>query len=108
VNALAILCMISIGLVFASRIKSEEVAGGIMSLITWPMMILSGVFFSLEGTPPAMQIASRAFPITYYIEASRAIMLDGAGFAAIAGDVGALAAMTLVFMGAAAALFKWE
>ncbi|HUX42015.1 MAG TPA: ABC transporter permease [Rectinemataceae bacterium] len=108
VNALAILCMIALGLVFSSRIKSEEVAGGIMNLITWPMMILSGVFFSLEGTPRAMQIASRAFPITYYIESSRAIMLDGAGFAQIAGDLGVLAAMTLVFLAAAAALFRWE
>jgi ABC-2 type transport system permease protein len=108
VNALAILCMIALGLVFSSRIKSEEVAGGIMNLITWPMMILSGVFFSLEGTPKAMQVASRGFPITYYIEASRAIMLDGAGFAAVAGDLAVLAAMTLVFLGVAAALFKWE
>ena len=71
-------------------------------------MILSGVFFSLEGTPRAMQVASRGFPITYYIEASRAIMLDGAGFGAVAGDLGVLAAMTLVFLGVAAALFKWE
>lgn len=108
VNALAILCMIALGLLFSSRIKSEEVAGGIMNLITWPMMILSGVFFSLEGTPKAMQVASRAFPITHYIEASRAIMLDGAGFAQVAGNLGVLAAMTLVFLAAAAALFKWE
>jgi ABC-type multidrug transport system permease subunit len=108
VNALAILCMIALGLVFSSRIKSEEVAGGVMNLITWPMMVFSGVFFSLEGTPRAMQVASRAFPITYYIEASRAIMLDGAGMAQIAGDLGVLAAMTLVFTLAAAALFKWE
>jgi ABC-type multidrug transport system permease subunit len=108
VNALAILCMIALGLVFSSRIKSEEVAGGLMNLITWPMMVLSGVFFSLEGTPAAMQAASRIFPITYYIEASRAIMLDGAGFAQVAGDLGILAAMTAVFLAAAAALFKWE
>lgn len=108
INVLGILCMISIGLVFSSRIRSEEVAGGIMNLINWPMMIFSGVFFSLEGTPRAMQAASRAFPITYYIEASRAVMLDGAGLAKIAGDLGVLAAMTLVFLAAAAALFKWE
>jgi ABC-2 type transport system permease protein len=108
VNALAILCMIALGLVFSSRIKSEEVAGGVMNIITWPMMILSGVFFSLEGTPRAMQLASRAFPITYYIEASRAIMLDGAGFSAIALDLGVLGAMAVVFMAIAAALFKWE
>jgi ABC-type multidrug transport system permease subunit len=79
-----------------------------MNIITWPMMILSGVFFSLEGTPRAMQLASRAFPITYYIEASRSIMLDGGGLAQVAGDMGFLAAATLVFLAAAAALFKWE
>src|SRR5208282_1056683 len=108
VNALAVLCTIALGLVFSSRIRSEEVAGGIMNLITWPMMILSGVFFSLEGSPRALQMVSRAFPITYYIEASRAVMLDGVGFARIAGDIGVLAAMTLAFLAAAAALFKWE
>jgi ABC-2 type transport system permease protein len=108
VNALAILCMIALGLVFSSRIKSEEVAGGLMNLITWPMMIFSGVFFSLEGTPALMRSASRLFPITYYIEASRAIMLDGAGIARVAGDLGMLAAMTAVFLAAAAALFRWE
>jgi ABC-2 type transport system permease protein len=108
VNALAILCMISLGLVFSSRIKSEEVAGGLMNLITWPMMILSGVFFSLEGTPPVMQSLSKIFPITHYIDASRAIMLDGAGLAAISGNLAVLGAMTLIFLAAAAALFKWE
>jgi ABC-2 type transport system permease protein len=108
VNVLAILCMIALGLVFSSRIKSEEVAGGLMSLITWPMMIFSGVFFSLEGTPAAMRAASRIFPITYYIEASRAIMLDGAGLAAIGVDLIVLAAMTVAFLISAAALFKWE
>ena len=108
VNVLAILCMIALGLVFSSRIKSEEVAGGLMNLITWPMMILSGVFFSLEGTPAAMRAASRAFPITYYIEASRAIMLDGAGLSAVGLDLVVLVAMTAAFLAAAAALFKWE
>ena len=108
VNALAILCMIALGLVFSSRIKSEEVAGGLMNLITWPMMILSGVFFSLEGTPKLMQSISKIFPITHYVDASRAIMLDGAGLAAVSGNLAVLGGMTVVFLIAAAALFKWE
>ncbi len=108
VNVLSILCMISLGLVFSSRIRSEEVAGGLMNLITWPMMIFSGVFFSLEGTPAVMRAASRIFPITYYIEASRAIMLDGAGLAAVSLDMLVMAGMTVGFAAVAAALFKWE
>jgi ABC-2 type transport system permease protein len=108
VNAMAILCMIALGLVFSSRIKSEEVAGGLMNIITWPMMILSGVFFSLEGTPPLMQSISKIFPITHYVDASRAIMLDGAGLAAVSGNLAVMGGMTVAFLIAAAALFKWE
>jgi ABC-type multidrug transport system permease subunit len=108
VNVLGILCMISLGLVFSSRIRSEEVAGGLMNLITWPMMIFSGVFFSLEGTPAVMRAASRIFPITYYIEASRAIMLDGSGLGAVSLDILVMAGMSLAFTAVAAALFKWE
>ena len=39
VTALATLCMISFGLIFASRLKSEELADGLMNLATWPMMV---------------------------------------------------------------------
>jgi hypothetical protein len=46
-TALSIMCMIALGLVFASRIKSEELASGLLNLVTFPMLILSGVFFSL-------------------------------------------------------------
>ncbi|GAB1484224.1 hypothetical protein MASR2M78_30420 [Treponema sp.] len=45
VASLAILAMISLGLVFASRIRSEELAGGLINLVTLPMMGLSGIFF---------------------------------------------------------------
>ncbi|MGZ5228392.1 MAG: ABC transporter permease, partial [Burkholderiales bacterium] len=43
------MCLIALGLLVAARITSEEFAGGVLNLITWPMMFLSGVWFSLEG-----------------------------------------------------------
>jgi len=108
VTALAILCHISLGLVFAARIKSEELAGGVINIVLWPMMILTGIFFSLEGTPPVMQTISRVFPITHFIEASRKIMLDGATIAGVGENVIVLAATTLVFLVVSAIIFKWE
>ncbi len=108
VTALAILCHISLGLVFAARLKSEELAGGLINIVLWPMMILTGIFFSLEGTPPVMQATSRVFPITHFIEASRKIMLDGANLAAVADNVLVLAVMTIVFLAVSAIIFKWE
>jgi ABC-2 type transport system permease protein len=108
ITALAILCMISFGLIFASRLKSEELASGLMNLLTFPMIIFSGVFFSLEGTPQFMQTASRVFPLTHFIEASRAVMIDGAGFIQILPNLIVLAGMTILFLAVSSVLFKWE
>lgn len=103
-----ILCMISLGLVFASRMRSEEMAGGLLNLVTFPMLALSGVFFSLEGSPPVLKTISWAFPLTHFTEASRKIMIDGAGLAQIAPHLVVLVGLTLVFLLAASVLFKWE
>ena len=108
VTALAILCMISFGLIFAARLKSEELASGLMNLITFPMIIFSGVFFSLEGTPKLMQNASKFFPLTHFIEASRAVMIDGAGIIQILPNILVLGGMTIVFLITASVLFRWE
>ncbi|MFO7781666.1 MAG: ABC transporter permease, partial [Spirochaetia bacterium] len=72
VTTLAIISMISIGLVFASRLKSEELASGLLNLVTFPMLIFSGVFFSLEGSPQVLQSFSRVLPLTHFVAASRA------------------------------------
>jgi ABC-type multidrug transport system permease subunit len=107
-TAMAILCMISFGLIFAARLKSEELASGLMNLVTFPMIIFSGVFFSLEGTPPLMQSASKFFPLTHFIEAARAVMIDGAGIIQIMPNLLVLTGMTAGFLIIASALFRWE
>lgn len=106
--SLAILCMISFGLIFAARLKSEELASGLMNILTFPMIIFSGVFFSLEGTPKIMQTLSKIFPLTHFIEGARAVMIDGAGFVDILPNLGILAGMTILFLATASLLFRWE
>lgn len=108
ITSLAIVCMIAIGLVFAGRLKSEELAGGLMNLVTFPMIILSGVFFSLEGTPEIMQQLSLALPLTHFISGARAIMLEGAGLIEVMPNLLALTGMSMLFLTVSAALFRWE
>ncbi|MBU0957120.1 MAG: ABC transporter permease [Spirochaetes bacterium] len=108
VALLAILCMIALGLVFAARIRSEELASGLVNLVTMPMLALSGVFISLEGSPAILRTASRFLPLTHFTEAARKIMLDGATLAQIAPHVLVLGGFTIVFLALAALMFKWE
>ncbi len=101
-------CMISMGLVVAARLRSEELAGGLLNMVTWPMMFLSGVWFSLEGLHPWVQKLAQIFPLTHIIKAARAIMIDGAGLAGIAPQLLVLALMSLFFLVLGSWLFRWE
>ena len=100
--------IISLGLVFASRIKNEELAGGLLNIAVWPMMIFSGIFFSLEGTPPILQQIANIFPLTHFLQAARAVMLDGATLLEVVPNLLILFGMTLIFLLVASFLFKWE
>lgn len=99
--------LITMGLLVSSRVRSEELSDGLLNLMTWPMMLLSGVWFSMEGTNPVMQWVSQAFPLTHILSAARAIMLDGAGLLDIAPQLLFLAAMSVVFLVIGATGFRW-
>ncbi|MDD3448177.1 MAG: ABC transporter permease [Gammaproteobacteria bacterium] len=100
--------LLGLGLVIAARISNEEVADGLVSFIGWPMMFLSGVWFSLEGLHPWLQQLALALPLTHFINAARAIMIDGAGLAEVAPDLAVLGAMSIAFLALGAWLFRWE
>jgi ABC-type multidrug transport system permease subunit len=102
------LSMISFGFMMAARFASEELASGAINLASWPMMLLSGVWFSLEGAPGWLQQAARFLPLTQMLEAARAVMLDGAGIVQVLPNLGWLAVMMLLFLGIAAAGFRWR
>ncbi|MCP4125546.1 MAG: ABC transporter permease [Gammaproteobacteria bacterium] len=102
------LCLISLGLIIAARMSSEEAANGLLNLIAMPMMVLSGVWFSLEGSSPIVQKFAQLLPLTHFNDAARAIMLDGASLLDVSGNLLALIGMTLVCMLAAAYTFRWE
>lgn len=100
--------MICLGLVVAARLRSEELADGLLNLVSWPMMFLSGVWFSLDGLHPWVQKLAQLFPLTHITSAARAIMLDGASLGDVAGHLVILALMSLLFLLLGAILFRWE
>jgi ABC-type multidrug transport system permease subunit len=102
------LSMIALGLTIAARFSSEELVGGLLNLLTWPMMLLSGIWFSLEGSPRWVRWIADIFPLTHVLDASRAIMLDGAGLLQVAPHVIYLAVTAFVFTAFGAWSFRWR
>jgi len=98
----------SMGLLIAARLKTEEVADGVLNLLSWPMMMLSGVWFSMENAHPVAQGISQMFPLTHMVNAARRVMLDGVGVMGVIWELGLLSLITVVLMLLSARLFRWS
>lgn len=112
---LVILCIIlggitfsGIGLLIACRAKTLEAASGLMNLVMLPMWVLSGVFFSADRYPDAVQPIIRALPLTLLNDALRAVMNEGAGLWDIGGKLLGLVAWGIVTFFLALKLFRWQ
>ena len=111
-DLLAVFCLggaanIALGLILAAWTESEEFANGLLNLIAWPMMFLSEVWFSLEGSPEWVRIVARLLPLSHVTEGMRRIMNDGAGLGDLAFEISVLSVMTVVFMALGSYLFRW-
>ncbi len=108
ISLVGAICLITLGLLVAARFSSEELANGILNIITWPMMLLSGVWFSLEGTNPIVRKIARFLPLTHIVDGARAIMTEGASLGDIAPQMAILLAMAAVFLAIGSFIFRWE
>ena len=102
------LSLTALGLVLAARGTSEEFTTGILNFISWPMMFLSEVWFSLEGAPGWVKQLAQIFPLTHLLRGVRKIMNDGAGLLDVMPEILVLVMMTGLFLGLGAVLFSWD
>jgi ABC-type polysaccharide/polyol phosphate export permease len=105
---LASLSFSALALLISSRARTIEAVSGLMNLAQVPMWILSGVFFSAQRFPDAVQPVISALPLTALIDALRAHMLQGAGLAQLGPQLGVMAGWLVVCFVLALKLFRWR
>ncbi len=101
-------CFAGVGLLIASRATTLETASGLMNLLMLPMYVLSGVFFSSERFPAAMQPLVKALPLTALNEALRGVMLEGESLPALWRPIATLVAWGAVSFVIALRIFRWK
>jgi ABC-type multidrug transport system permease subunit len=97
-----------IGLLLGSRAQTTQTAAGLVNLVSLPMLVCSGVFFSAARFPDMLQPIIRALPLTALIESVRTVMLDGAGLIAVAGQVLVMIVWGVLCFVVALRLFRWQ
>jgi ABC-2 type transport system permease protein len=97
-----------LGLLIASRSRTIEGVSGLMNLSMLPMWVLSGVFFSSENFPHAIQPFIKALPLTAANDALRANMLRGIELPSLLPELGILIAWTVLCFAIALRIFRWR
>jgi ABC-type multidrug transport system permease subunit len=107
-SALGSLMFAGMGLLIGSRAQNTHTVAGLVNLTTLPMLVTSGVFFSAARFPEAVQPIIQLLPLTALIDAVRTVMLDGAGLAAVATQVGIMLGWGLISFVIALRIFRWQ
>ena len=97
-----------LGLLVGSRVNTIEGASGLANLIMLPMWILSGVFFSSERFPDAVQPFINALPLTAMNQALRGIMTEGQGIVGVAPQLAIVSLWGIVSFAVALKIFRWR
>jgi len=104
---IATLSILAIGFVIASVVPTARFAQPIATAVFYPMVVLSGLFFSLDGLPPALRTLARLLPLTYAVSLLRGAARNDA-WSAHTMDVAVLALFFVGFMALSARVFRWE
>src|SRR6266850_2177749 len=96
-----------LGLLVASRARKIETVSGLMNLVMLPMFVFSGIFFSSDRFPAAIQPLIKALPLTALNDALRAAILEGADFRSQLGRIALMLAWGTLSFVLALRLFRW-
>jgi len=96
-----------VGLLTASRAQKIESVSGLINLVMMPMWIFSGVFFSYERFPAAIQPMIKALPLTALNDALRSAILEGSSLASQSGRLLVLVVWGGICFVMALRWFRW-
>jgi ABC-type multidrug transport system permease subunit len=107
-STLGSLMFAGIGLLLGSRAQNTHTVAGLVNMVTLPMLVTSGVFFSAARFPQIFQPLIQCLPLTALIESVRRVMLDGAGVEAVARQITIMVIWGAVSFIVALRFFRWQ
>ncbi|MFH1297902.1 MAG: ABC transporter permease [Bacteroidota bacterium] len=97
-----------VGIFLACNTSKTEIGNAFINVISMPMMVLSGIFFSYHNFPDWAIPIIKPLPLTMLADGIRSIFIEGAGFAQTAIPSLILAGTGIVFFTVGLKVFKWH
>ena len=105
--ALASIASSMLGLLVAARLRSVENFAGVINVVLFPLLFVSGALYPTGAMPPALRLLAQINPVTYQVDLMRHAFGQQTEFP-LATDVLVLATATLVILALAGLLFDPE
>lgn len=92
----------------SSHTSNTEVGNGLINFVVFPMMIMSGIFFSYQNFPDWSLPVIRNLPLSMLTDGIRSIFNEGAGYPEVALPMLLLTLTGIAFFAAGLKIFKWH
>ncbi|MCX6254068.1 MAG: ABC transporter permease [Bacteroidia bacterium] len=92
----------------SSHTSNTEVGNGLINFVVFPMMVLSGIFFSYQNFPDWSIPVIKHLPLTMMTDGIRSIFNEGAGYHEVAMPILVLSAIGILFFSIGLKIFKWH
>jgi ABC-2 type transport system permease protein len=106
--ALGAVTFLSLGYVIAAYARTEDAANTLASVVQFPLMFLSGIFFPIEFMPEWLQPVAALMPLTYLADALRQTMVGGIPYVPLGVDVIVLVLWLVGTFAISARFFRWQ
>jgi ABC-type multidrug transport system permease subunit len=97
-----------IAVLVSSHTSNTEVGNGLINFVVFPMMVLSGIFFSYQNFPDWSLPVIRNLPLAMLTDGIRSIFNEGAGYHEVALPIVILLTTGILFFSAGLKIFKWH
>ncbi|MGH7498640.1 MAG: ABC transporter permease [Gemmatimonadales bacterium] len=104
---LAAVMSATLGLLVAARLRSVENFAGVINVVLFPLLFVSGALYPTAGMPPILRALARVNPVTYAVDLMRHALGQPAEFAP-GRDVAVLLGATVLAFTLTALLFDPE
>lgn len=94
--ALIVLAYIAFGLLGSALLLVFRTTGPVLQGVVVLSLLLGGVYYPTEVIPSPLRLFADIIPLTYGLRALRRMLLDGAPFSAVVGDLSVLLVMAVV------------
>lgn len=97
-----------IAIFMACHTSKTEIGNAFINIITMPMMVLSGIFFSYHNFPDWALPFIKPLPLTMLADGIRSVFIEGAGLPQVLFPSLVLSVTGILFFTVGLKLFKWH